>query len=184
VTFRSLPVDRSDLVGPVRWYLERPGFWHGACGPAACWAGGASHLVDAALRQLLGDAAGPDGPDDLAMVVAGRLAALDAQNRAVLDAAGRAIDADPDDAAAALVRALQVRHSIERACHEVLDQFGQALGPRAIALDATLARQHAELLLYIRQCHAERDLRALGDALRRRPVLGRPPAPAPRRPLR
>jgi len=46
----------GDLVEGTGWYLSRPGFWHGALGPAACWAGGAEGLVDYALRQKRRDA--------------------------------------------------------------------------------------------------------------------------------
>ena len=35
-------------MGTPGWYVERNGFWHGAVGPAACWAGRAAGLVDAA----------------------------------------------------------------------------------------------------------------------------------------
>jgi alkylation response protein AidB-like acyl-CoA dehydrogenase len=49
--FHEVPVSYDDLIGEPNWYLERPGFWHGACGPAACWAGGAAGLVDYAIRQ-------------------------------------------------------------------------------------------------------------------------------------
>jgi hypothetical protein len=50
------------------------------------------------------------------------------------------------------------RHLIERICTEVLDHFGRATGPTLLAFDAAVAQRYAELTLYIRQCHAERDL--------------------------
>ena len=78
---------------------------------------------------------------------------------AVLAQAGKAIDADPlDNAGDARTRALKVRHLIERWCTEVLDRFGRATGPQLLAFDARVAQQHAALGLYIRQCHAEKDL--------------------------
>ena len=43
--FHRARVPKSDIVGKPGWYLARPGFWHGACGPAACWAGGARGLL-------------------------------------------------------------------------------------------------------------------------------------------
>ncbi len=55
-----------------------------------------------------------------------------------------------------------VRHLVERAATDVLDRFGRATGPALLAFDAAVARRHAELTLYIRQCHAERDLEAIG----------------------
>ena len=38
------------MVGGLHWYLNRPGFWHGAINPAACWAGGALSLIESALK--------------------------------------------------------------------------------------------------------------------------------------
>jgi hypothetical protein len=40
-------VTRTMAAHCANWYLTRPGFWHGALGPAACWAGGAIGLIDA-----------------------------------------------------------------------------------------------------------------------------------------
>ena len=54
-TFDGALVATEDVVGPPRWYLERIGFWYGACGPAACWAGGAEGLVEYAALHLRGD---------------------------------------------------------------------------------------------------------------------------------
>jgi hypothetical protein len=91
---------------------------------------------------------------------------------AVLAHAGAAIDGDPDDVTAAHVRALQVRHLIERSCTETIDRFGRAFGPRPLAFDADLHRRILEVQLYIRQSHAERDLEALGAAIRARGAPG------------
>ena len=44
---------------------------------------------------------------------------------------------------------------------DVLDRFGRATGPQLLAFDGGIARRHAELALYIRQCHAERDLESI-----------------------
>jgi alkylation response protein AidB-like acyl-CoA dehydrogenase len=151
VTFDNVLLHGSDLVGPANWYVTRPGFWHGALGPAACWAGGAAGLVDAA-RAL-------NKRDPHARAQLGALEAADWGLRAVLAQAAREIDADPHDTTRdAQRRALMVRHLIERMCTDVLDRFGRATGPQLLAFDAQIAQRHAELALYIRQCHAERDL--------------------------
>ncbi|CAN0294977.1 unnamed protein product, partial [Phaeothamnion confervicola] len=44
----DLDVDDTDLVGVDDWYLRRPGFWHGAVGVAASWAG----CVDGVVGRL------------------------------------------------------------------------------------------------------------------------------------
>lgn len=141
-----------------RWYLDRPGFWHGACGPASCWAGAALGLVDAAERLTA------DDPHVRAHLGALRAGAFGMG--AVLAEAGRAIDADPADVEAARRRALSVRHLVEQACREVVDRFGRAFGPRPLVGDAAVVQRIADVSLYIRQHHAERDLDALGGIAR------------------
>jgi hypothetical protein len=154
VGFDGITVTADALVGCADWYLSRPGFWHGALGPAACWAGGAQFLVEAACAQPLGDAH--------SRAHRGALLAAAWGLAAVLDQAGREIDADPGDALAlARPRALKVRHLVERWCTEVLDRFGRATGPRLLCFDAQVARQYMALTVYIRQCHAERDLETI-----------------------
>jgi alkylation response protein AidB-like acyl-CoA dehydrogenase len=151
VTFENVQLTHADVIGPANWYLTRPGFWHGALGPAACWAGGAAGLVDAAR------AANKRDPHARAQV--GALEAADWGLRALLEHAAREIDSDPSDTShTAQRRALMARHLIERLCTDVLDRFGRATGPQLLAFDAQVAQRHAELTLYIRQCHAERDL--------------------------
>jgi len=73
------------------------------------------------------------------------------------------VDADSfDRSGEAYPRALAVRHHVERMCHEVMDHFGRLFGPRPLAFDPRIEQHYAELTLYIRQCHAERDLEELG----------------------
>jgi hypothetical protein len=151
VTFDNVELNETDIIGPADWYLTRPGFWHGALGPAACWAGGAVGLVDAARASKKSD------PHARAQL--GALEAAEWGLRALLAQAAREIDADPlDTTDHARRRALMVRHLIERMCTDVLDRFGRATGPQLLAFDGRIAQRHAELSLYIRQCHAERDL--------------------------
>jgi hypothetical protein len=154
VDFTDVQVSATRLVGEPNWYLSRPGFWHGAIGPAACWCGGALSLIEAATILARKD------PHSRAQV--GALQSLGWAMNAFLDRSGEEIDRDPlDKQGEARVRALKVRHLIERACTEVLDRFGRATGPQLLAHDRHVARQHGALTLYIRQCHAERDLETI-----------------------
>jgi alkylation response protein AidB-like acyl-CoA dehydrogenase len=154
VTFRGAVIDKADRIGPSGWYLSRAGFWHGACGPASCWAGGAMGLVDYALSQRM------DDPHGLAHL--GAMEAAQWSMSACLDAAGQQIDSNPDDRDAAIIRALSLRHVIEQSCVDILQRFGRAFGPRPLAFDQAACRRYQEVELYIRQSHAERDLEALG----------------------
>lgn len=141
-------------VGGEGWYLSRPGFWHGACGPAACWAGAVEGLVDHCETVV----------DDShhARTHLGAMRSAVWAMRAMLDVTGREIDAAPDDVGAARYRALALRHEIERHSTEILDRFGRALGPRPFVNSEAIARRHMDAHLFMRQNHAERDLESLG----------------------
>lgn len=157
-TFNAAPVAVDGLIGDPGWYLERPGFWHGACGPAACWAGGAMSLVDYAMRQSRND------PHTLA-----HLGAMQASVWALcsyLDSAGHEIDKDPNHVTKAQIRALAVRHLVEQACTDILRRLTRAYGPHPLAMDAEVGSRYQEVDLYLRQSHAERDLEVLGRECR------------------
>lgn len=161
IDLTGIEIDRAQVIGGPDWYLDRPGFWDGAIGPAACWAGGALGLVDHAVAHPPRD---PHGRAHL-----GALTALAWSLTSTLDQAGRQIDAtsaeptvDPDGGARRQ-RALVVRHLVDRACAEIQDRFARALGPRPLASEPAVHRLDHALSLYRRQCHAERDLEALGD---------------------
>jgi alkylation response protein AidB-like acyl-CoA dehydrogenase len=153
VRFAVVVPPRAEVGGPG-WYLDRPGFWHGSIGPAACWAGGALSLIAAATRLNRRDAH--------SRAHLGALQASAWALDAMLMEAGRQIDADPHDlTGTARTRGLKVRHLIERTCTDVLDRFGRATGPQLLAYNPEAIRQHAALALYIRQCHGERDLEGI-----------------------
>lgn len=163
VTFNRALISANDFVGGPGWYLSRPGFWHGACGPAACWAGGAAGLLDYALQQSR------DDPHTSAHL--GAMYACIWGMESVLQTAGREIDDQPADASAARIRARLVRHLIEQASTEVLRRLTRAYGPFPLAMEDSVWRRYQELDLYLRQWHAERDLEALGSDVRsQRPV--------------
>jgi len=156
VDLGGLVVPAGAIVGPPGWYLERLGFWQGALGPAACWAGAAIGLVHQAARES------SDDPHALAHV--GAMGADERALRSLFDVAGREIDARPahdDD----LVRALAVRHTVDLLCADVEARFARCLGPRSLVSDEAAAERLQALSIYRRQCHGERDLAALGAAL-------------------
>lgn len=160
VTFVDVP---AQLVGDSADYLERAGFWHGGAGVAACWLGGALRVADtlraaAARRPLDEHAAAHLGSVDAAL--SGALWSL--------GAAADEVDADPDDLPGARVRGMRVRAVVEAAATLTLDRVGRALGAAPLALDETHTAAVADLTVYLRQSHAERDLAALG-----RLVVGR-----------
>jgi hypothetical protein len=51
---------------------------------------------------------------------------------------------------------------VETAVDEAISRTGRALGPAPLCLDPEHARRVADLSVYVRQSHAERDLERLG----------------------
>ncbi|MER5561985.1 acyl-CoA dehydrogenase [Streptomyces sp. NPDC058961] len=149
-------------VGPVGGYLARPGFQHGGIGVAACWYGGAL-AVARTLREAAQRRADPHTDAHLGSVDVQLHAAW-----AVLEKAGMEIDQDPDDVAGvARVRSLRVRAFVESVCAHVLTHVGRATGAGPLCHDPRHARNAADLSVYIRQHHAERNLAELGALLAR-----------------
>lgn len=157
VSFRNLQVGTDAVVGNTGFYLNRPGFWHGACGPAACWAGGAAGLLAFADNSKRSD---PHTQAHRAAMHCNVWAM-----RSILDTAGREIDAAPHDACAAQARALKVRHLIEQLATDTLRRFARAYGPFPLAMNPDTAHRYHELDIFLRQSHGERDLEALARLL-------------------
>jgi len=155
VRFAGIPAE--PVGGPGR-YIDRPGFAHGGAGVAACWYGWAREVG----QTLLAAAAARDvGPHALAHLGAVDIALQTA--RTVLDVAAAEIDADPQDRnEGGKLRALRVRALVEAVSTEVMQRVGRALGAAPLCHDGTHARRVADLTVYVRQHHAERNLAELG----------------------
>jgi alkylation response protein AidB-like acyl-CoA dehydrogenase len=150
----DLAVADDEIIGPDGWYGGRPGFWHGATGVAAVWAGCAQGLVDRVLAQWRTD------PHALA-----HLGAIDADLSAmkmILHAAADEIDTLNDNGNDGQQRALRVRHIVDTTVSDITTRIFRALGPSPFAHQENLHRILSETDLYRRQCHAERDLEQLG----------------------
>ncbi len=155
VQFDDVP---AVAVGRPGEYLSRPGFWHGAVGVAACWLGGA-RAVAAPLYRRRANAS----PDAHALAHLGAVdAALTAAEATLMWAAGE-VDADPlNRKGAAEIVALRARAVAEAAADAAIGRTGRALGPAPLCSDEKHAKCVADLTIYVRQSHAERDLERLG----------------------
>jgi hypothetical protein len=147
-------------VGSPGEYLQRAGFWYGAIGVAACWLGGARGVA-AALYRAVGNQHTSAARDPHAQAHLGAVDAALTAADAVLIATACQVDAGTDCARAELI-ARRARAVVETTVEETIVRTGRALGPAPLALDAEHARRVADLTIYIRQSHAERDLAALG----------------------
>ncbi len=155
VRFDGVP---AALVGPERFYLQRPGFWQGGVGIAACWHGGACAIAEALRRQAaaVGEQAGWHR-----LLGLGAIDHVLGANAALLREAATWIDAHPQ--ADARTWALRTRAAADAACELVLRHATRALGATPLCRDAAFARLAADLPVFVRQCHGDRDLVALGQ---------------------
>lgn len=154
VVFEAAP---ARLVGGPGDYLERPGFWHGGAGIAACWLGAAGAVAERLRRHAAiardAHAAAHLGAIDVALSTAMQ----------ALRALAAAVDARPEHPHRHEV--MQVRAAAEAACTTTLERVGRALGAGPLCLDREHAQRCADLTVFVRQTHAERDLQAIGEAI-------------------
>ncbi|MFF1573175.1 hypothetical protein ACFVWR_10535 [Leifsonia sp. NPDC058292] len=141
----------AEPVGEEGWYLERPGFRHGAIGVAACWWGGCVPLFDALATK-----AAREGTSPLATSRVGHLHRVLEAARLVLAHSAERIDATgeggiDDDAAAVLAHT--ARGAVADAVEETLSAARDILGPASLGFDESVARRCADLELYVSQYH-------------------------------
>lgn len=156
---------QGTAVGPPGAYVDRPGFLHGGAGVAACWYGAL-----AGIAGRLRDAVARDQPDPYRLAHLGAVDVALTQARAVLREAASAIDLHPADRCA--LETARARLAVEAAAEQVLSCVPRALGAGPLCRDAALAQALADLPVFIRQSHAERDQAAHGKRVGQ---LGEPP---------
>ncbi|MCT9001730.1 acyl-CoA dehydrogenase family protein [Microbacterium memoriense] len=159
----SAPVDFDDAsavpVGEDGWYLSRPGFAWGGMGVAAVWWGSTAPLVRAVIGR-----AQTSTSDQVAEVFAGAADAAFWSVRAVLAEAADAVDAGVTGRDLKIT-AERVRAITSSQVESILSITDRALGPAPLATDEQHARRVADLRIYLRQHHGERDLARLGRLL-------------------
>lgn len=150
-------------IGTPGQYLSRPGFWHGGGGIAACWYGAAEALAD-----YLREHCRKPRPDPHADAHLGAVDAALCGARAALRECAGWIDEHPAGDAALPVQ--RTRAQVEQAVTQVIGHVGRALGATPYCHNGHFARLSADLPVYLRQSHAERDLATLGQQLAQIPA--------------
>jgi len=166
---RSLITDVADhpvdaLVGDLDFYLDRPGFVAGGLGPAAVWLGGADQLTDLVCEGLRRF---PSTTQQLwrlgRMQQAISMAEAEVARAADLLEAGETGD---------LVKVASARTAAAMAADVVLADAPIIVGPGGLSSSPRLARGLADLAIYVRQHHLDKELEASGRrALDSRRVL-------------
>jgi alkylation response protein AidB-like acyl-CoA dehydrogenase len=149
-------------VGGPGDYLARPGFWQGGVGIAACWYGAAQRLAEV-LREHCGKRPEPHALAHLGAVDSALNGAA-----CVLRASALQIDREPKADARHLAQ--QTRACVEAAVEQVMRHVGRALGAGPYCKDPHFAQLMADLPVYVRQSHAERDLAGLGELVAGEPT--------------
>jgi len=183
VTVESLPVLASDLVGPAGFYVNRRGLPLGGIGVAAVWLGGAQGVLDAALQllrrfgadehQLAHIGAVTAAVESAAATLVTVASLLDAESSSRTGGDGRDADVDGLHRVANTCRSV-----VEAAVGVALQRLPRVAGPVALSRDADFAHRLADLEVYVRQHHAERDLARLGAAELAEPWSSACPSPA------
>ena len=153
----------ADCVGASGAYVQRPGFWHGGAGIAACWYGAAEALAD-----YLHEHCRKPRPDPHADAHLGAVDAALHGARASLRECAAWIDRQPG--ADARFEVQRTRAQVEQAVEQVIHHVGRALGASPFCRSSHFARLSADLPVFLRQSHAERDLAALGQQLANLPA--------------
>lgn len=164
----SLPVAMdavpAEPVGPPGWYLDRDGFAWGGIGVAAAWYGGAVGLA----RRMAAPRTRPR--DQVSHLHLGTVDRHLTAARAVLADAAADVDAGRAGGVAGATLALRVRAVVADACEAVLTAADHELGPGPQVAEPEHAARVADLRVYLRQHHAERDLAALGRVVVEEPT--------------
>ena len=157
-------------IGEPGQYLARPGFWHGGMGIAACWLGGcvalAQRVCNAQATRLGLARQGHQGqtskPDPYGQVHLGAIDIALSQAQALMRETALWVDQHPR--ANAFIRATRLRSAAEQCAATVLLHAGRALGAGPLCREADTARLFADLPVFVRQSHAERDIAQVGQA--------------------
>ena len=147
----------AQAIGNPGDYLQRPGFWQGGIGSAACWYGAAQSIAER-LRRHCAQRPEPHALAHLGAVDSALHAAAE-----VLRVSALAIDAQPTANAELLAR--RARAVVENSAEQVIQHVGRALGAGPYCKARQFAQLIADLPVFLRQSHAERDLAALGQAV-------------------
>ena len=139
-----------------REYVDRPGFWYGGMGVAACWYGGAvgvaRALAHSAQQRELGRQRSPTSARSMYSLQGRRCSTRRRPPWTPTRPTRRS----------APLRAQRLRAFVADLAAEVVDRVGRALGAGPLCHDAAHARRVTDLTVYLRQHHAEKDLEAIG----------------------
>jgi alkylation response protein AidB-like acyl-CoA dehydrogenase len=161
VRLDGVRVSEVAAVGPIDFYLDRPAFFPGGVGVAACWAGGAARIAD-----LLLDRSSQSWPEH----VRARMGETRVQlvcAAAVVRSTARLLDElSPGSGSTAgadwQAISTEARAATANAVTAVLEQARRIGGAAGFAHDEDFSRAHHDLDLYVLQQNGDGDRAYLG----------------------
>ncbi len=152
-----LELDRVEVekVAAPDAYLDRPGFWHGAAGVAACWYGATVRLAEYLRQTFLVK------PHAYKAMYLGEISRELLATQALFYQVAELIDQQPQYSHELKIRSL--RAQVETTALNVLTHVGKALGAAPYCEHPHFARLAADLPVFIRQSHAAFDLERIGE---------------------
>ena len=146
---------KAEAVGGSNAYLERPVFWHGAAGVAACWFGAATRLADFLYQQC------KTKPNAYRLMYLGDISTLLFTTKQYFHYVADQIDQYPAQGHELIIRILRAK--VEQTAQAVLEQVGKALGARPFCENRIFAALVADLPVFLRQSHAAFDMERIGE---------------------
>lgn len=146
---------KVEKVAAPNAYLDRPGFWHGAAGVAACWYGATVRLAEYLKQAVLLK------PHPFKAMYLGDISRELLATQALFYQVADLIDQQPKFPHQLQIQAL--RAQVEATALNVLTQVGKALGAAPYCEQLHFARLAADLPVFIRQSHAAWDLERIGE---------------------
>ncbi|WP_216935592.1 MULTISPECIES: acyl-CoA dehydrogenase family protein [unclassified Acinetobacter] len=146
---------KVEKVAAPNAYLDRPGFWHGAAGVAACWYGATVRLAEYLKQAVLLK------PHPFKAMYLGDISRELLATQALFYQVADLIDQQPKFPHQLQIQAL--RAQVEATALNVLTQVGKALGAAPYCEQPHFARLAADLPVFIRQSHAAWDLERIGE---------------------
>jgi hypothetical protein len=146
----DVTVGGDDAIGAPGAYVERPGFWWGGAGVAACWWGGGCGVADG-LSHL---------DDEWSQAARGRIWARLDSLAAHGASVAALIDRSPDDVAALRPAVMGWRVVAADTARFVVAEAVAVGGSHPLCHDAAHARRVADLAVYSTQVPRDRDAAA------------------------
>ena len=144
----------AQTLGHSNAYLDRPGFWHGAAGVAACWYGAAARLANFLYQECT------IKPNSYRLMYLGEISTLLFTTQQYFHYVAAQIDLYPLHSHELIIRILRTK--VEYTAQMVLQQVGKALGARPFCENKIFAALAADLPVFLRQSHGAFDLEQIG----------------------